>query len=353
MKNLKIIALVIAAHVAGLAVLLTVQGCRSTTAAPDRVAAASSEESAAPVAPVVRAETPLFQPIAVNPPGATAPAPAMPPTDRFAPTRPGSAAAVETLPAQNYVVKKNDNLGSIARRHGISKDELVRANNLSSSTILKIGQKLIIPSPKAAGVGAGTDASVATSGGQTYKVRSGDTLGGIARRHGVPLNALRVANGLANDNIGVGQELRIPGTATSGSSPLSGNDPAAKPGAGVTPPATGASDVGPRSSLGTTTRGAGRHTVALGETIGDIAKRYRVSTVAIMTANNITNPKSIRPGQELIVPGAAGLAAPPQPAVEAPPSLEPSSEPPPVKPAGGSDAPVLPTDDAPPVVPVG
>ena len=43
-----------------------------------------------------------------------------------------------------------------------------------------------------------------------YTVKQGDTLGGIAEKHGVTLKALKKANGLKNNNITAGQVLQIP-----------------------------------------------------------------------------------------------------------------------------------------------
>lgn len=45
----------------------------------------------------------------------------------------------------------------------------------------------------------------------TYTVVRGDTLGGIASRHGVTVTALKIANKLKSDHIQVGQRLVIPG----------------------------------------------------------------------------------------------------------------------------------------------
>lgn len=49
-----------------------------------------------------------------------------------------------------YVVKKGDVLGTIARKHKISVAQLKKANNLKSDMI-RVGQKLVIPTKKAAG----------------------------------------------------------------------------------------------------------------------------------------------------------------------------------------------------------
>ncbi|SER66443.1 N-acetylmuramoyl-L-alanine amidase [Vreelandella subterranea] len=48
------------------------------------------------------------------------------------------------------------------------------------------------------------------TGGDEYRIQSGDTLSAIAVRHGVPVNQLKQANDLNGDVIRVGQVLRIP-----------------------------------------------------------------------------------------------------------------------------------------------
>ena len=42
-----------------------------------------------------------------------------------------------------------------------------------------------------------------------YRIRQGDTLGGIARRYGVTVRQLREWNGLRNNNIRAGRRLKI------------------------------------------------------------------------------------------------------------------------------------------------
>lgn len=44
----------------------------------------------------------------------------------------------------------------------------------------------------------------------TYKVRSGDNLSKIAKRHGVTVDAIKKANNLSNDRLSVGQKIKIP-----------------------------------------------------------------------------------------------------------------------------------------------
>lgn len=49
---------------------------------------------------------------------------------------------------------------------------------------------------------------------QTYVVSSGDTLYGIASKYGVSVNDIKTANNLKNNNLSIGQILKIPTTET-------------------------------------------------------------------------------------------------------------------------------------------
>lgn len=68
----------------------------------------------------------------------------------------------------------------------------------------------------------------------------------------------------------------------------------------VPPPSTEA----PSTTAPPVTAPAGSYVVASGDTLSVIAERFGVSVDAISEANGITDPNSIRPGQELIIPGA-------------------------------------------------
>ncbi|MYC60672.1 MAG: LysM peptidoglycan-binding domain-containing protein, partial [Gammaproteobacteria bacterium] len=55
-----------------------------------------------------------------------------------------------------------------------------------------------------------TDGGEQAESAVTYVVRGGDTLSEIANRYSVSLSRLRELNGLTNDRIAVGSELKIP-----------------------------------------------------------------------------------------------------------------------------------------------
>ena len=115
----------------------------------------------------------------------------------------GSLACAHLAKAKTiYTVRNGDTLGHIAQRHGVSTAELRRANRLSGD-LIGVGQKLNIPSQ-----GAATTA--VASAGNPYLVQSGDTLGGIARAHGISVSDLKRANNLSSDVIRIGQTLHTP-----------------------------------------------------------------------------------------------------------------------------------------------
>ena len=101
-----------------------------------------------------------------------------------------------------YIVKSGDTLYSIARRFGVSVDELKKYNNLTSNS-LSIGQQLYIPT------GQITE-DIVGSNYDTYIVKSGDTIYSIANSYGVNPSFIRDLNNLNGDVVIVGQKLLIP-----------------------------------------------------------------------------------------------------------------------------------------------
>lgn len=142
-----------------------------------------------------------------------------------APAARKTAAAHVARPAavsgSTYTVKAGDTLGAIAARHGVRLADVFSWNNLSGRSIIYPGQKIKIGTAKAAPARAtapapapAKKASSAKTAGGSYTVRSGDTLSGIASRHGVKLSALLSANRLSMKSIIYpGNKLAIPGGA--------------------------------------------------------------------------------------------------------------------------------------------
>lgn len=117
-----------------------------------------------------------------------------------------------------------------------------------------------------------------------YKVKSGDYLGRIASRYRVSVNQIKRWNNLKNNNIRVGQRLRIyrGGVAPSSSS------------------ATSASSSSASSSTGSQTGNKVTYTVKSGDVLGKIAEKHGVGVSEIKKWNNLKD-NTIKIGQKLTI----------------------------------------------------
>jgi membrane-bound lytic murein transglycosylase D len=127
-----------------------------------------------------------------------------------------------------------------------------------------------------------------------YKVRRGDTISTIARRHGTSIAALREINDLTGRRnfIRVGQKLKVPDSPRRPAS--RGND-------------RGTSQAATKRSPSSTTASAGSnnfHVVRRGETLSEIANRYGLSLGSLKRINGLGSKTLIRAGQRLRVAGS-------------------------------------------------
>jgi LysM repeat protein len=128
---------------------------------------------------------------------------------------PPVVAPVPEVAGTEYIVVKGDSFSKIAKKFGVSVKAIQAANPGVEPTKLKVGQKLSIPA-SSGGASAMTGGPVSTGsgvGGETYTVKSGDTLSKIAKAHGTTVKALRAENNLTTDHILVGKKLKIPAKA--------------------------------------------------------------------------------------------------------------------------------------------
>lgn len=135
--------------------------------------------------------------------------------------------------------------------------------------------------------------------GRTHTVADGETLWGIARRYDVTVDAMREENDLGDGAIQPGQTLRIPrSSSTVASSAGSGRMAESEP--------VRTSGGGERSSTSASTRRATstaqQHTVADGETLWGIARRYNTTVDTLRRANGLAEGAAIQPGQRLTIP---------------------------------------------------
>lgn len=111
-----------------------------------------------------------------------------------------------------HKVASGDTLYSIARKYGLTVDELKSLNKLSNNN-LKVGQVLQV---KKASSNSGTGSS--THSGSTHTVQKGETLFSIAKKYGITTALLKSLNSLKTNILKLGQVLKI-GRSGSSASP--------------------------------------------------------------------------------------------------------------------------------------
>ena len=163
------------------------------------------------------------------------------------------------LDSNYYTVQKGDSLWSIAKKFGVSVDELKQLNNLSGN-LLNIGQNLLIP-----GKGESTPEG-------SYVVQKGDSLYSIAQKFNTTVDNLKSINNLVTDSLAIGQILKIP-TSTNNELPQDDNI----------------------------------YIVQKGDSLYSIAQKYNLTVDELKELNNLqSNLLSV--GQKLVIKPSANLA---------------------------------------------
>ncbi|MCI6856254.1 MAG: LysM peptidoglycan-binding domain-containing protein [Bacteroidales bacterium] len=163
-----------------------------------------------------------------------------------------------------YTVKRGDSLSSIAERFGVTVAQLREWNGIEADNI-NAGVRIAVDASASRRV---SKPEVKTS---TYTVKKGDGLGAIAERHGMTLQEIRELNGLKDNNIQVGQKLKVTGKASEERS----EKPEAK---------------------------SSTYTVKKGDSLGAIAERFGVTVDQLRDWNGIKG-NNIQAGQKLTIGG--------------------------------------------------
>ena len=181
--------------------------------------------------------------------------------------------------AKRHKVRRGETLSTIARKYRTSVRAIQRENRMGRSTVVRTGQSLRIPGrgPVEVDVAEARPAARTKTGGSVvYRVRRGDTMTALARRHDTSVKAIAAANGFSTRRVlRTGEKIRIPASSQS-----------------VT------ASTKARGSGGSTRK---VHTVRRGETLWGIATRYRVTVDALCAWNDISVRSPLHPGTRLTI----------------------------------------------------
>jgi len=117
------------------------------------------------------------------------------------------SAEIADIPADKWVswrrhrVEEGETLTSVAKKYHVTPGAIAAANDLEPGTALEVGEKLIIP--------AARPVEETKSRLVRYRVRRGDTLGGIADQFSVTSEQIQKWNGLKSAHVSRGMILRI------------------------------------------------------------------------------------------------------------------------------------------------
>lgn len=195
--------------------------------------------------------------------------------------------ALATLPDEDRVrfvthtVTRHETLASIAKLYGTSVAVVTKLNDITGKKV-SAGQELKIPQDsgqlpdKVLLAAQRVDRPSTDMGGRrhqiVHRVRRGETLRAIARRHGTNVETLARLNGLgANERLVAGQRLVIKTTI--------------------------------RRARGESAAAGRRvqYTVRAGDTLSSISRQYQVSVQQLKSWNGINKQHQIRAGQRLVM----------------------------------------------------
>lgn len=194
---------------------------------------------------------------------------------------------VTVLNTGYYTVKGGDTLSRIAGQFNTTVNKLATLNDIHNVNRIYVGQRLLVRQPAEQQQQQTTPKRTennTTTNSNTYTVKSGDTLSGIAGKFNTTYTQLAQLNHISNPNvIHVGQVLTLHQTTAQNTTNHQES----------------------QQNKQVTTSANGTYTVKSGDTLSQIAARFNTTTSALASTNHISNPNLIEVGQQLRINNSA------------------------------------------------
>lgn len=187
-----------------------------------------------------------------------------------------SAPAGERMEKVPYIVKKGDTLYDIAKKYRLPRRELYALNSHIKPRRLRPGAMIYLPPMDMVSEADTAFVSKKRPGIAPYRVKKGDTLYDIAKKYRLPRKKLYALNrGVKPKQLRPGMILYLPQSAIK---------------AGTV---TASSKVRIRKVP---------YIIKKGDTLYDIAKKYRIPRRRLYVANKGINPSRLKPGEKIYLP---------------------------------------------------
>ncbi|MCG3881200.1 LysM peptidoglycan-binding domain-containing protein [Psychrobacter sp. Ps3] len=192
------------------------------------------------------------------------------------PAAPSRKRAQSTTATKSYKVQSGDGLIALAKQFGISTQALADLNGIGSADSLYVGQTLKIPADANMTSLSNSSASRSSSSAVTsnYKVKSGETLIGIANSLGVSAAQVAAVNSSFDERARLqrGQTIKVPVSASQVDNKLNDKPISYK--------------------------------IRSGDTLIGVANRYKIGVSDLAAANNLSTNSNLILGRSLTIPAA-------------------------------------------------
>lgn len=192
------------------------------------------------------------------------------------PAAPSRKRAQSTTATKSYKVQSGDGLIALAKQFGISTQALADLNGIGSTDSLYVGQTLKIPADANTTSSSNSLASRSSSSAVTsnYKVKSGETLIGIANSLGVSAAQVAAVNSSFDERARLqrGQTIKVPVSASQVDNKLNDKPISYK--------------------------------IRSGDTLIGVANRYKIGVSDLAAANNLSTNSNLILGRSLTIPAA-------------------------------------------------